>query len=173
MTYKFLFTVFLTSLSSIGAIAPIAVAQERPKCYLIDSSGQLTDLTEICDASQKRSPNPAPTTNDSLKIINNNNNIIGSEPLATEVVEYDNTYILGEDNFSFDSNFIDSSYYIDNEIGMDYTAYLRQYRVSPTSITRQVSRKQVFQFDNYPSSLTSLLRQGRSRIPFIIYRYPM
>ena len=173
MTYKLLFTVFLTSLSSLVGFAPIAVAQEqeRPKCYLIDESGQLTDLTDICNASQKRSQPPVPAANEDLNIINNN--IIGFKSLANEFVKDDNLYILGEENFSFDSSLIDSSYYIDNEIGSDYTAYIRQYQTAPTSVTREVLKKQVFQFDDYPDSLTSILRRGRSQMPFIIYRYQM
>ena len=127
-------------------------------------------MTNICNASQKRSPDVA-TTNEGLNIINNNYNIVGSNPLATGFSIDDSAYILGEDNLADNSSFIDSLYYIDNEIGIDYTAYLRSYRVSPTSITRQGLREQIFQFDTNPRSLTSILRQGRSRLPFIIYRY--
>ncbi|GAB4548195.1 MAG: hypothetical protein Tsb0014_42950 [Pleurocapsa sp.] len=173
MTYKLLLTVFLTSLSYLGAIAPIAMAQEPPECYMIDDSGQLTDLTDICNVSEKRSLDSAPTsnTNEGVNVINNNNNIIGSKAFGTKFTEDNNLYILGENDFSFDSGFIDSLYYIDNGIGMDYTAYVRKYRTSPTSITREASRKQAFQFDDYPRSLTSILRRGQSRLPFLIYRY--
>lgn len=171
MLDKLLATVFLTTLG-FGALVATASAQERPKCYIIDNSGKLTDLSDLCNVSQKRSPN-TPTnnaSNDAPNIINNDNIIIDSQSLV-EDEENNNQYILGENNFSFDSSSINSSYYIDNEIGMDYTAYLRQYRVFPTSLPRQLSRKQVFQFDDYPQSLTSILRQGQSRVPFIIYRY--
>jgi hypothetical protein len=167
MTYKFLLSVFLTSLG-FSAFLPSAAAQERPRCYIIDGSGELTDLTDICDVSEKRSPAPAPTTNDGVTIINNNHNI--GQPYSNDVISGENRYILGDDDFSFDFG-IDSSYYIDNALGMDYTAYLRQYRVSPTSLTREALRDRVFQFDDYPKSLTSLLREGRNEIPFIIYQY--
>ncbi len=169
MTYKFLLTIFLTSLSSLGGLTPIAVAQERPKCYLIDNSGQLTDLTDICNVSQKRSPKTEPTTNEGQNVVNIN--IIDSKPSNLGFSEDDNVYILGEDNLGLNSSLINSSYYIDNEIGNDYTAYIRRYKVSPTSIVRQTLREQIFQFDAYPNSLTSILRQGQSRTPFIIYRY--
>ena len=170
MSYRFLLTVFLTSLSSIAAIAPIAVAQERPKCYIIYPSGELTDLTDICDASQQRSPETEPATNEGLNIINNNNNVIYSEPLNSGL-SGDSTYILGEENFSFNSSLVDSSYYIDNEIGIDYTAYIRRYSVPPIFLDRQTLKERVFRFDDYRNSLTSILRQGQSRLPFIIYRY--
>ncbi|WP_319421110.1 hypothetical protein [Pleurocapsa sp. FMAR1] len=172
MTYKFLLTIFLTSLSLIGVLTPIAVAQERPKCYLIDNSGQLTDLTDICNASQKRSPETDPATSESQNIINNNNNIsIDSQPLDPGLSVDDNVYILGDNNLPVESSFIDSSYYIDNGIGTNYTAYIRSYQVSPTSLVRETLREQVFQFGTYPNSITSTLRQGRGRVPFIIYRY--
>lgn len=170
MSYKSLLTVLLTSLSSLGAIAPITNAQERPECYLIDTSGELTDLSDICDVSQQRSPDTETATDEAPNIVNNNNNIIGFDPLATRLPLDDSAYVLGEDNFSVGSA-IDSTYYIDNEIGMDYTAYIRRYQTAPTSITRQTLKEQVFQFDAYPNSLTSILRQSHSRIPFIIYRY--
>ncbi len=172
MTYKFLLTIFLTSLSSIGGLTPIAFAQERPECYLIDNSGQLTDLTDICNASQKRSPKTDPATSEGQNIINNNNNVsIDSKPVASRLSADDNAYILGEDNLFLESSFADSTYYIDNGIGTDYTAYIRRYKVPPTSIVREALREQVFQFGTYPNSITSILRQGRGRIPFIIYRY--
>ena len=171
MTYKFLLTIFLTSLSSIGGLTPIAFAQERPECYLIDNSGQLTDLTDICNASQKRSPKTNPVTSKGQNIINNNNNVsIDSKALNPGLSIDDNVYILGEDNPSLES-FADSSYYIDNGIGTNYTAYIRRYKVPPTSLVREALREQVFQFGTYPNSITSILRQGRGRTPFIIYRY--
>ncbi len=172
MTYKFLLTIFLTSLGLIGGLTPIAFAQERPECYLIDNSGQLTDLTDICNASQKRSPKTNPTTSEGQNIINNNNNVnIDSKALDSGLLADNNAYILGENNLSIESSSIDSSYYIDNEIGTNYTAYIRRYKVPPTSIVRETLREQVFQFGTYPNSITSILRQGRGRIPFIIYRY--
>ena len=171
MTYKFLLTIFLTSLGSIGGLTPIAFAQERPECYLIDNSGRLTDLTDICNASQKQSPK-TDATSEGQNIINNNNNVsIDSKALDSGFSADDNVYILGEDNLSIESSSIDSSYYIDNEIGTNYTAYIRRYKVTPTSIVRETLREQVFQFGTYPNSITSILRQGRGRIPFIIYRY--
>lgn len=168
MTYKFLLTAFLTSLSSIGVLASTAVAQERPKCYLIDSSGELSDLTDICDVSQKRSPKTAPVTNEGSKITNN----IDSESSIKQQEANNNRY-LERDAFSVESakSGIYSSYYIDNEIGSNYTAYVRRYRPSPTSLVRSTVREQVFQFNTFDRSLTSILRSDRSELPFIIYRY--
>ena len=167
MTYRHLLTVFLTSLSSL-TLAPIAVAQERPKCYLIEPSGQLVDLTEICNASQKRSPENNPSVDGGLNVTNNNYNIV-SQSGAADVLVSDRGFSR-RDSLAVGSG-IDSTYYIDNEIGMDYTAYTRRYSVPSTSIVRRELRERVFQFDTPSNSLTSILRQGRSRIPFIIYRY--
>ena len=167
MNYRLLLTVFLTSLSSL-TLAPIVVAQERPKCYLIEPSGQLVDLAEICNASQKRSPENNPSASEGLNIINNNYNIV-SHPEAVDAFISDRRFSR-RDSLALGSG-IDGTYYIDNEIGMDYTAYTRRYSVPSTSIVRRELRERVFQFDAPSNSLTSILRQGRSRIPFIIYRY--
>lgn len=176
MTYKFKFllTIFITSLSSIGALtqAATAIAQERPECYLIDDSGQLTDLTDICNVSEKQLPETNPATSEAQ---NSNNNIIiiDSKPLETGLSLDDNLFILGKNNLSSKSSLIGSAYYIDNEIGIDYTAYIRRYKTPPTSIDRQTLREQIFQFNTIPStptSLTSILRSSR-QLPFIIYRY--
>lgn len=169
MTYKFLLTAFLTSLSSISVLASTAVAQERPKCYLIDSSGELSDLTDICDVSLKRSPKTAPVTNEKSSTVNNSTN---SES-AIKQQEADSNRYLERDAFSIESaqSGIDSSYYIDNEIGSDYTAYVRRYRKSPTSFIRSTVREQAFQLDTVDRSPTSILRSDRSELPFIIYRY--
>ena len=172
MTYKFLLKIFLTSLGSLATLVPIAIAQERPECYIIDDSGQLTDLSNICNVSQKRSPQIAPSTNESPNTVNNNTNVINFTPLDTRLLD-NNLYILGENSLSIRSGVFNSAYYIDNEIGSGYTAYIRSYRTSPTSIVRQTSREQIFQFDRDPESLTSIIRRGQSDIPFIIYRYPI
>ena len=172
MTYKFLLKIFLTSLGSLFTLAPIAIAQERPECYIIDNSGQLTDLTNICNVSQKRSPQIAPAT-ETPNTVNNNTNVINFNPLDTGLLSDNNLYILGENSLSSKSSVFDSAYYIDNEIGSDYTAYIRKYRTSPTSIVRQTLREQIFQFDRHSQSLTSIIRRGQSDLPFIIYRYPI
>ena len=172
MTYKFLLKIFLTSLGSLAILAPIAIAQERPECYIIDNTGELTDLTDICNVSQRRSPQTAPATNEAPNNINNNTNVIDFSPSNAGSELDDNVYVLGENVISNRSGAFNSSYYIDNEIGSDYTAYIRKYRTSPTSLTRQTLREQVFQFDRHSQSLTSIIRRGHD-LPFIIYRYPI
>ena len=170
MTYKLLLKILLTSLGSLATLTPIAIAQERPECYIIDETGELTDLTDICNVSQQRSPQTAPVSS-SPNTVNNNTNVINFSPLDTGGLL--NNYVLGGNSLANRSVVFDSTYYIDNEIGSDYTAYIRRYRTSPTSIARQTLREQVFQFDRHPQSLTSIIRRGQSDIPFIIYRYPI
>ena len=173
MIYKFLLTISLTSISTICALTPIAVAQERPECYSIDNSGQLTDLTDICNVNQKRLPQTNPTISEGQNIVNNHINILDSKTMNTGLSLDDSIYILGENSFypNSNSNLVDSAYYIDNETGIDYTAYIRRYKTSPTSIVGKALREQIFQFDAYPNSHTAIVRQGRSKVPFIIYRY--
>ena len=173
MTYKFILKIVLASLGSLAALAPIANAQERPKCYIIDDSGQLTDLTDICDVSQKRSSQTASTTSDGANTVNNNTNLINLNPSGIELSSDDRPYILRNDSLLNGSGIFNSSYYIDNEIGSDYTAYRRTYKTFPTSIVRQTLKEQIFQFDPHNRSFTSILRRGQSDIPFIIYRYPI
>ena len=167
MTYKFILTVFLSSLGSIAVLAPRSVAQKRPECYIINNSGQLTDLTDICNATQERS-RPTNTASDARNV-NQNVNVVGSEAIE-EVALDDSVYVLGETSLASKSDAIDSTYYIDNEIGSDYTAYIRRYQTPGTAFDRQTLRERVFQFDTEPS-LTSILRRGESRTPFLIYRY--
>ena len=171
MTYKFLLTIFLTGLGSLAVFTPKAIAQERPECYIIDDSGELTDLTDICNASQRQSTETDATTNEGENVVNNNIKIIDSKHQDTGVSADDGVFVLGKKDASLESDLIDSTYYIDNEIGVDYTAYTRRYQTPSTSIDRQTLRTQVFQFDTKPS-LTSILRHGRE-LPFIIYRYPI
>ena len=166
MTYKFILTIFLTSLGSIAALASTSVAQERPECYIIDDSGQLTDLTDICNTTQKRS-RLTDSTSDAQKVNQNVN--VGSNAIE-EVALEDSVYVLGETSLASKSDAIDSTYYIDNEIGSDYTAYIRRYQTPGTAFDRQTLREQIFQFDTEPS-LTSIFRRGESRTPFLIYRY--
>ena len=167
MTLKILLTVFLTSLGSIAALAPIAVAQERPECYIIDESGELTDLTDICDATQGRSPST--DSNGNAQNVDRNVSVVSSEAVG-EVGLDDNIYVLRDTSLLSESDAIDSAYYIDNEIGSDYAAYIRRYQAPQTAFDRQTLREQVFQFDTEPS-LTSILRRGEARTPFLIYRY--
>ena len=171
MTNKLLFTALLTAFSSLGGFASTATAQERPKCYLIDNSGQLTDLTAICNISQQRSPEPVSSSNEGIEIVNtNNNNLVNSRPSVDNVVVGDGL-VVSDVNRADSSNLIDRTYYIDNEIGSDYTAYIRSYRVPPTFTTRKDLREQIFQFDDRRKSTTSILRKGRSQLPFLIYQY--
>lgn len=172
MTYKYLLTIFLTSLSSLGAFASISMAQERPECYLIDSSGQLTDLTDICNVSQKRSPDTDTIISEVQNLIDNNNNAAEIEPLGTRPSTDNSSSVFVGDNLSLELSSVDSSSFIDNEIGVDYTAYTRSYKVAPVATVRRTLREEAFQFDTNRDSLTSILRQSRGRLPFLIYRYP-
>lgn len=169
MIHKFLLTLFIANFGFISVLAPKASAQERPECYLIDESGELTDLTDICNVSQKRSPEPATTEGENIVNNNNNINIVSSDAVKTGVLS-DDGFVIDGNNYSEDSGSINSSYYIDNEPGINYTAYVRRYTASPNSFVRQTRREEIFQFDR-PLSHTGILRRGRNELPFIIYRY--
>lgn len=173
MIYKSLLTIFLTSLGSLSVLASTTIAQERPECYIIDSSGQLTDLTDLCNVSQKRSPDPEAATNEGLNIINNNNNNVGGgEASGTRPGTTSSSSVVVGDNLALELSSGDSSSFIDNEIGVDYTAYIRRFKVAPVATVRNDLREEAFQFDTDRDSLTSILRQSRGRLPFLIYRYP-
>ena len=162
--YKFLLTISLASLSSF-ALIPKAFGQERPKCYIIDNSGELTDLTDICNASQKQLSEDF-ATNDGQNAIDNIN--VDSKSVDTDSSSGDSIRVLGN-NFDRESGSIDAIYYLDNEIGSNYTAYVRSYKAPSTSIDRRTLRERAFRF-GANRSLTSTLRHGRE-VPFIIYRY--
>ena len=167
MTYKSLLKTLLTSFCSLGAIATVAVAQEPPECYIVDASGELTDLTDICNASQKKSSSTQNNTGEALTITNNNSNVVNSNQTADS-----SSSVLVGDDLLVESSSIDSSYYIDSEPGINYAAYTRRYNTPSTSAVRQSVRERAFQFNTNRDSLTSILRESQSRLPFIIYRYP-
>ena len=170
MTYKSLLATLLTSFCSLGAIASMAAAQEPPECYIIDSSGKLTDLTDICNVREKRSSAADDNTGEGVNIINNNNNITSSNQTPDG-----SSSVFVADDLVAASTSSDSSYFIDNELGNNYTAYTRRFNVAPTAAVRQTIRDRSFQFDTFDArrdSLTSILRATQSRLPFIIYRYP-
>lgn len=171
MNYKYLLTIFLTSLGTL-ALPSVSMAQERPECYLIDSSGKLTDLTDLCNVSQKRSPEPNAPSNEGLSIINNNNNVAGGEPKGTKPATSSSSTIFVGDDLSLELSSFDSSSFIDNEIGVDFTAYIRRFKAAPVATVRSDLREQAFEFDTDRDSITSILRESRGRLPFLIYRYP-
>jgi len=170
MLDKFLLAIFVANFGFISILSSKAIAQERPKCYLIDESGELTDLSDICDVSQRETS--ASTTNEGENVVNNNINIVNSDSASTRSELISNEgFVVSADNSSSSSGAIDSSYLIDNEPGIDYTAYVRRYKSSPDSFDRLTSREQIFGFDDRNRSHTSILRRGRSELPFLIYRY--
>lgn len=172
MSHRFLLKVFLASIGLFGALTTAVQGKEPPECYIIDNSGKLTDLTDICNVGQKRSPQTDAAASSEPQSITN---ISVSDPNLQEA-EFaldDNQYILGKRSVTTDSGAISSVYYIDNAIGADYAAYVRRYKTAPTSLTRQTLRENIFQFNSNESTserLTSILRDGRE-VPFIIYRY--
>lgn len=166
---KFLFAVFIASFGSIGVMSPQAIAQEQPECYIVDETGELEDLTDICNVSQRRSPESSTTEGEN--VVNNNINIVNSESGSVETgVATNDGFIIGTEAAAENSG-IDSSYLIDNEPGLDYTAYVRRYTTSPNSFDILTRREEVFQFDRHNRSFTSILRDGTSQLPFLIYRY--
>ncbi|MEL6440420.1 MAG: hypothetical protein AAFQ80_14325 [Cyanobacteria bacterium J06621_8] len=214
MIRKSLLKIFLTSAGLLGAMTTAVTAQEQPECFIIDSSGKLTDLTEFCNVSKERSPEAVSTAVTTPKsecfIIDNAGKrteltefcdvskkraprqdaakaeapngttrvVVDPNLVETGVVLDDNLLILGENNVLSESGAIDSAYYIDNAIGSDFVAYVRRFKTAPTSRFRQTQREDIFQVNNpfnrtIPASerLTSILRQGRGDVPFLIYRY--
>lgn len=167
MVYKFLLTISLASLGSFAGLGLEAVGQERPKCYIIDNSGELTDLTDICNVSQKQSSGNNSASSDGQNIVNNNINI-NSESAGIESSSSDRVLVLSQ-NSERKAGSIDSTYYLENEIGSNYTAYVRSYQAPLTSADRRTLRNRAFGFDR-DASLTSVLRDDRE-VPFLIYRY--
>ena len=136
MTYKFLLKILATF--SVFTFAPIAIAQERPKCYIIEESGQLTDLTDICNVSQQRSPQ-APAAN-APNTANNNTNVVNIDPLSTG-----GSGLTGVFNP-----------YYNNSVGLNYPPYTGSYIDSTPVVTRTVTRR-TFRFYQYPTRPSSTI----------------
>lgn len=138
MTYKFLLKVFLTSLGSLATLTPIAIAQ-RPECYIIEESGQLTDLTDLCNASQQRS-SKAPAANNP-NTVNNNTNVVNFDPISTEG--------RGLTGGVFNP-------YYNSSIGFNYSPYTGSY-IDSTPVVNRTITKRTFRFYQYPKRPSSTI----------------
>ena len=140
MTYKFLLKVFLTSLGSLATLAPLAIAQERPECYIIEDSGQLTDLSDICNVSQQRSPQANSNSSDT-NTASNNTNVINLNPISTGGLGLTGTGVFNR------------SYY-DRSLGLDYRPYAGGYSY-PTPVVNRTVTKRTYRFYQYPKRPSS------------------
>ena len=138
MTYKFLLKIFATL--SLFTFAPIAIAQERPKCYIIEESGQLTDLTDICNVSQQRSPQASAASNPNTAT--NNTNVVNLNPASTGGRD-----LTGAGVFSP---------YYNNSIGLNYPPYTGSDNYPTPVVNRAVTRR-TFRFYQYPKRPSSTI----------------
>ena len=145
MTYKFLLKIIATF--SFFTFAPIAIAQERPECYIIEESGQLTDLTDICNVSRQRSSQVAPANNPNTA--NDNTNVVNFNPVDIERT-LGNDYLLGG------RSFLNRSATFNRSIGFNNTPYTGSYIDSTPVVTRAVTRR-TFRFYQYPTRPSSTI----------------
>ena len=139
MTYKFIIKTFLTSLASLATLAPMAIAQ-RPECYIINESGQLTDLSDICNVSQKRSPR-ATTANNAPNTANNNTNVINLNAVSR--------------GYGLTGAGVSSPYY-NSPVGLGYTPYAGDYSYSTPVVNRTIT-KRTYRFYQYPKRPSSTI----------------
>lgn len=142
MTYKFLLKILATL--SLFTFAQTAIAQERPECYIIEESGQLTDLTDICNVSKERSPQTNPTSSDP-NTASNNTNVVNFNPVSTGGLG-----LTGAGAFN-------RSYYYNSSIGSGYTPYTGDYSY-PSSVVNRTITKRTFRFYQYPKRPSSIIR---------------
>ncbi|MGB5633989.1 MAG: hypothetical protein WBM44_06715 [Waterburya sp.] len=132
----------ITSTAMISFLAiEVAKAQPKPSCYMIELSGEVVNLEDICDVKPQRTKK--------------------SKVAALEVNNTEDVYTLGNGSLPFTLGPSSRIYYDGRRL-----AYFRRYYESPRFATRDNTRE-VFLESGASDSSASI----SGRTPFIIYRY--
>lgn len=137
----------VTSLMMVGT----AQAQPKPSCYMVESSGKLIDLVDICDAKPIATTQSERATDDTASV----------DRLETPYLSPEIVYVVGDGSLPFALDRDSSIYYTS-----DRPVYIRRYRES-----------RVFEPNNYfQRSLLELGANHRNNndfndLPFLIYQY--
>lgn len=133
----------------------VAKAQPQPSCFMINPSGDVVDLTSICDVKPQRQLNSATQTNNSL----NSAFIPNETTISNRPVE--RVYFVGNGNIPFTLGTSSTTYY-----SGDRSAYVRRYRENQIFSNRNDARNALLGIDRNTSNT-----DFSGRTPFIIYRY--
>ncbi len=143
------------SISVMGSIllTEVTMAQVKPSCFMIDTSGTVIDLSDLCNSRSNRASNIKNTEN-----LNNIVNTTINESALVNNAAGETVYFVGDGSVPFKLGSSANSYYTGKQ-----PVYLRRYQSSQT-------------LGNIEASRNALLSSGErfivpARTPFILYRY--
>ena len=146
----------ITSTVVIGLLGiQVTKAQTHPSCFMINSSGEVLDLTRICDQKPQGQLNSNIQTDNSLNAAFIPNTTQTPNPPVPRV------YFVGNGNTPFTLGTASTTYY-----SSDRPAYVRRYQETQRFSNRDDARNSLLGIGVDPTKTNF---SGRN--PFIIYRY--
>lgn len=175
--------ILLTSLIgwSLMGWSQMAAAQTKPSCFMTEASGEVVDLSSICDfQTTKRSPGIANSgsTKENLEQPENiNNNFLNPNLISEPSLEQQNgqirgrstesIYFIGNGEVPFTLGSSSRTYFFGSDTRGN-SAYIRRYSTPQTFAPRNDIRNEFFEL-RANSNSTSRIRDRQT--PFVIYRY--
>ncbi len=141
----------VTSLLGIEVVK----AQPQPSCFMINPSGEVLDLTTICNQKPQRQLNNIAEANNSLNSAFIDNGTAIPNPPVPRV------YFVGNGNTPFTLGTSSTTYY-----SSDRPAYVRRYQETARFSNRDDARNSLLVIGVDPTRANV-----SNRNPFIIYRY--
>jgi hypothetical protein len=139
--------------------AKIATAQAKPICFMKDTAGKVTDLSNLCNFLSRQNSVSEP--------INRLNTVVTSSSTKSQV---ENIYFVGNGDVPFSLGSASSTYYTG-----DRPIYVRKYRRAVTTENRDVVRNALLESGGNNNNAIVTVPGGfpvvPGRTPFIIYRY--
>lgn len=135
----------------------VAKAQPQPSCFMINPSGEVVDLADICNAKTQPRLNSnavTPTNNSLNRAFIPNRTEIPNRPI-------ERVYFVGNGNVPFTLGTSSTTYY-----SGDRSAYVRRYRDTQRFTNRDDARNALLGIGENTRNVTF-----SGRTPFIIYRY--
>jgi hypothetical protein len=156
-------------LSTIGWVcltlitASKTTAQTKPICFMTDTEGNVTDLSNLC--------NERSTQNSTTEPINRLNNLLDTVANSnSDRFQVENVYFVGNGDVPFSLGSVSSTYYTG-----DRSVYVRKYRSSLTTDNRNAARNALLESGANSNNAIVTVPGGfpivPGRTPFIIYRY--
>ncbi len=150
---KIITTTVITSLLGVE----VTKAEPQPSCFMINPTGEVVNLADICNVKLQRQLNsstPTPTNNTLNTAFIPNRTEIPNPPI-------ERVYFVGNGNIPFTLGTSSTTYY-----SGDRSAYVRRYSERRRFTSRDDARN-IFLGIESDSRTTTF----SNRIPFIIYRY--
>lgn len=161
----------LISVMGTILLSEVATAQNKPSCFMRDTSGKVIDLSDLCDSRSKKVSNTKNKEN-----LNNIVNTTINESALVNNTTRRTVYFLGNGTVPFNLSSPANTYYT----GAQSAAYIRRYPTSQSVSNREASRINLLSTgeilsrninDRPITTIPSSRLIVPERTPFIIYRY--